>query len=138
MTAFVFLLAAAFPLPQQAPPQQTGPLRTTFVTAAETVIDAVLATDPAASDRKFTAELAILNQLQQTLKGMTFDEREDDIASESANITFALTSCHLQVRSDINRLPTCKVQVDQSIQAVLLLLDVHKSGSAWSAGPPVR
>jgi hypothetical protein len=140
MTLPVSLLAAAMlfaspvPAQQDGPPPQSGPIRATFLTATETVLDAASAIDPSEPDAQFAAQLARFKELQQTLHEMAFDEREQDIVAEAGNIPFTLTSCHLQAQGDISRLPACKGQVDRSLRSVMRMLNMHKSNGAWVAG----
>lgn len=132
LTATLFLFSGPA---QIGAPVPHSPLRNTFLVSAETVIDNALAIDPASSDAQFDPEMHQLKQSQTTLKDMAAEEGEQEIVTESGNILFAISACHIQARA-ASKTDTCKAQIAASIAATMRLLNHHKSAGAWVEGPP--
>jgi hypothetical protein len=134
LSATLLLFPAA---PQtNMPGGQKGPLRNTFLVSAETVIDNAAAVDPTAADEQFGPQMTTLKQSQARLKSMANDDREDEIVSESNNMIFAISACHIQARADATKTGTCKGQIANSMKQMMVLLNAHKSGGTWQDGPP--
>jgi hypothetical protein len=133
------LLAATLlltPAPAQiGAPIPHAPLRNTFLVSAETVIDNATAIDPTAPDTQFDPQMHQLKQSRDTLKDMASEDGEQEIVTESSNIIFAISACHIQARA-ASKTDTCKAQIAASITAMMRLLNHHKSAGVWIAGPP--
>lgn len=137
MTIFLPLGAALLlltQLPQNMPVDNT-PLRNSFVSAAETVVDDSAAVDVSAEDStydlrfsKFQGDRAYMDKLAQ-------DDREHDIVASTKNLEFMVTSCHLQAK---NGAPPekCLTQLANARTRIMVELNHHKSGGIWVDGPP--
>jgi hypothetical protein len=133
-TSALSLLAAPA---QQGPPSAnpTYPLRETFVTAAETVIDDALAVDIKADQAHFSGPMQSLKTAEDNLINMAEDDREKNIAESMKDLAFQISSCHIQSLdgADTSR---CEAQVAGARNRVLETLNKHKQGGAWVDGPP--
>jgi hypothetical protein len=139
MTLVTLLSATLLLLPAaqtNTPGGQKGPLRNTFLVSAETVIDYAAAVDPAAPDEQFGPQMTTLKQSQARLKTMANDDRENEIVSESNNMIFTISACHIQARADATKTGTCKGQIANSMTQMMVLLNAHKSAGTWQAGAP--
>ena len=130
----VSTLLFAQPL-QSTLPTQTGPLRNTFVVAAETVIDDAGKIDLKASDTVSDSLIQQLRTAQSTLVSMAQDDREKDVASISSDMVFAATACHLQATNGADT-TNCQAQFARARTRVMEAIHKHKSGDTWQDGPP--
>ena len=134
LVAMVFVAAAAA---QQAPPGYGphAPLRQTFVTAAQVVIDDAQGVDIKADNDHFNGQMQTLKQASDNLTAMADEDREKDIAAAMKDVIFQISSCHIQ---SIDGTPTdkCEAQVKRSEGRAMELLNRHKEGAGWVDGPP--
>lgn len=133
------LLAASLLLavPQFNPAYPHGPMRNTFATSAETVVDTADAIDIHANDAAFDAQMQQLHNTYDTLKAMAEDEREKDVASSLNDLVFAISACHLQARNGAP-IEKCTKQIANARFRSLDALGKHKDGATWVDGPPTR
>jgi hypothetical protein len=132
--ATLWLLAQAMP-PTTLPVPTPGPMRATFVTAAETVLDDASSVDIKADDDHFNGQFQQLKQANDNLSGMADDEQERSIAAGTKDLVFQISSCHIQAIDGADT-SKCQAQVDDARNAAMEALRKHKSGSAWVDGPP--
>ena len=120
---------------QSTLPTQTGPMRNTFVVAAETVIDSASALDIKSDDVHFNAQFQLVKTAKENLKSMADDERERDAASATDDLIFAVAACHLQAKDGA---PTdrCQTQIENARTRAMDAIRKHKSNGAWVDGPP--
>jgi hypothetical protein len=131
VTATLFLLFQS-----TMPGGQHGALRNAFRTATESVIDNAISIDPGASDSQFAQQMTQLKQSQSNLTQMAADDREEEIASETNNLIFTVSACHIQTKGDASKASTCRPQIDHAVQGVEVLINRHKSNGSWQDGPP--
>lgn len=131
-SAFLLLLPI-----QQGPPSANPPvpMRQTFVTAAQTVIDDASAVDIKADESHFTGPMQELNSAENILTNMAEDDREKDIAAEMKDLIFQISSCHIQAidGADTTR---CEAQIASARNRAMDSLHRHKEGGTWVDGPP--
>jgi hypothetical protein len=122
---------------QQGPPtaNPTYPLRATFVTAAETVIDDAAAVDIKADTGHFAGQMQQLKEAQANLASMAGDDRENAIADEMKDLIFQIYSCHIQ-SIDGSSTAKCEAQVTAARNRAMETLNKHKDGNTWVDGPP--
>jgi hypothetical protein len=136
-----FLLASALWLVAQAVPPSTlpvptvGPLRETFVTAAETVLDDAAAVDIKGDNDHFSGQFQQLKVANDNLSSMASEEREKSIAASTKDLAFQISSCHIQAIDGADT-TKCQAQVDHARNRAMEALNKHKSGNAWVDGPP--
>lgn len=138
MMSFPILSAAHLILllsPQSMLPTATGPLRNTFVTAAETVIDNASGIDIKGDDAHFNPQMQQLRAAKDNLKGMAEDDRERDAAVAADDLIFAVAACHIQAKDGAST-DRCQAQIDGARTRAMEALRVHKSNGVWAAGPP--
>ena len=128
-------LALLLAPPQSTLPTSTGPLRNTFVVAAETVIDSASGIDIKGDDVHFNAQMQQLKSAKDNLKSMAEDDRERDAAAAMDDLLFAVAACHIQAKDGAST-DRCQAQIDSSRIRAMEALRVHKSNGAWVAGPP--
>jgi hypothetical protein len=134
-----FLLAPALwlfaqPL-QSGPPIHYGPMRNTFIVAAETVVDNAGSVNVDADDATFTAQMQSLKVSKDNLIQLAAEEREQDIATDSKEMIFMLASCHIQ-SIDGAKTDTCKNQVARTMNHIMVMIGKHKAGGSWVDGAP--
>jgi hypothetical protein len=122
------------------PPQTNSPVShdtysNTFLIASETVLDNALAVDIAADDDHFDPEMKQLKTSRDNLKSMASNAQEDEIVTDSDNLIFLISSCHIQAR-DPSRVAPCQSQIGTSIHRLMTKLNHHKSNGAWVSGSP--
>jgi hypothetical protein len=135
MSTKLLLASALLLLPLQQLPTVSGPIRNTFVVAAETVIDNASAVDVAADDIRFNAQLQQLTVSKNNLVSMASDDREKDIASEANNLVFLVSACHIQAKDGAST-DKCKAQLEHAGKRIMEAISKHKSSGAWADGPP--
>jgi hypothetical protein len=135
MNATILFATLAMFLPPQGPPLQTGPLRNSFLVAAESVVDNSQVIDPNEPSAQFDPQMRVLKQSETILKSMAQDERETGIASDSFNMVFSVSACHIEAR-DANKSATCKEQINHSINEIMTEINHHKQNGTWVEGPP--
>jgi len=118
------------------PGGQHGLLRNAFRTATESVVDNALTIDPAAPDTQFAPAMTQLKQSQLNLAQMAADDRENEIASETKNLLFTVSACHIQAKADPSKVAVCQPQIDHAAHEVELLINRHKANGSWQDGPP--
>lgn len=116
-------------------PTQTGPMRNTFVVAAETVVDNASHVDLRANTATSDAQMQQLKASRDTLAGMAEDDREKDAAALINDMVFAISACHLQATNGADT-TTCKAQFLRARARVMEAIRKHKNGDAWVDGPP--
>jgi len=121
-------------LPQNMPVDNM-PLRNSFVSAAETVVDDSAAVDVSAEDSaynlrfgKFQADRAYMDRLAQ-------DDREHGIVTSTKDLEFLINACRLQTRNGVPP-DKCLTQLANARTRIMVELNHHKSGDAWLDGPP--
>jgi hypothetical protein len=139
MTTLVLASIALLTLAgQEAPrslPNSLAPLRNTFVTAAETVIDSASAVDLSGDDAHYAAQMQDLRTAKENLKRMAEDDRERDAASATDDLVFAVQACHLQAKDGAGT-DKCQVQVNNARRRAMEALLKHKANGKWVDGPP--
>ncbi len=132
--ASMFVLAASA---QQGPPgiMPPPPLRQTFVSAAQVVIDDARGVDVKADNDHFAGQMQTLKEASDNLAAMAGDDREKDIASSMKDIIFQISSCHIQ---SIDGTPTdnCEAQIKAAEARAMEILNRHKENGTWAEGPP--
>ncbi len=128
------LLVLGLQMPQNLP-TDTTPLRNTFVTAAETVIDNASAVDLHADNTHFSAQMEQLRSAKANLARMAEDEREREAASAADDLIFAVAACHLQAKDGADT-ARCQGQVDAARMRAMEALRKHKVNGVWVDGPP--
>lgn len=122
---------------QQGPPGLTPPtpLRQTFVSAAQVVLDDAQAVNIKADNDHFAGQMQQLKQVSDNLTAMASEDREKDVAAQMKDILFQISSCHIQA---IDGTPTdkCEAQVRSAENRAMEILNRHKDGSNWVDGPP--
>jgi hypothetical protein len=135
--AFAAFLAFAQDAPRTLP-NYNVPMRNTFVTAAETVIDNANAVDIHGDDTRFNAQMAQLKASRETLKGMTEDDREKDVASATDDLIFAISSCRIPAKNGAET-TACEAKMKSASLRAMEALGKHKSADGkWQDGPPTR
>jgi hypothetical protein len=134
---FASALMLFFPAPQSNSPISHDTYSNTFVTASETVLDNALAADIAADDEHFEPEMKQLKTSRDNLKNMASNTQEDEIVTDSDNLIFLISSCHIQAR-DPGRVAPCQAQISTSLNRLMTKLNRHKSNGVWLEGPPSR
>jgi hypothetical protein len=134
------LVAAAFVLSasaQQGPPgiSPAVPLSQTFISAAQVVIDDAQAIDIHADNGHFAGPMQTLRQASDNLAAMASDDHEKDIASETKDMIFQISSCHIQA---IDGTPTdqCEAQIKTAEKRAMEVINRHKENGAWTEGAP--
>jgi hypothetical protein len=119
---------------QDGPPPST-PLRQTFVSAGQVVIDDALAIDVKADNDHFAGAMQQLKEATDNLAAMADEDREKEIAGEMKDMMFQISSCHIQA---IDGTPTdkCEAQVKTAERRAMELLKRHKEGGTWVEGAP--
>lgn len=122
---------------QEGPPSlnPTYPLRATFVTAAETVIDDADAVDLKADEAHFSGQIQQVNEAETNLTNMAGDDRETDIAAAMKDLIFQVNSCHIQA-IDGTDTSKCEAQLKSARDRAMESLNRHKVNGAWVKGPP--
>jgi hypothetical protein len=123
---------------QQGPPgiTPTAPLRQTFVSGAQVVIDDAQAVDVKADNDHFAGPMQQLRQASENLTAMASDDREKDIAAEMKDMIFQISSCHIQA-IDGTSTDKCEAQVKAAEQRAMEVIGRHKEGGGWVEGAPV-
>ena len=132
-------LAALFtllPAGAQVTSGHNAPLRNTFVTAAETVIDNASRVDLRADLTVSDAQMKQVDSAKATLNGMVEDDREKDAAAVVNDMVFQLSACRLQATNGAGT-DACKVQFDRARLRAMDAIHKHKSGDVWADGAPV-
>ena len=121
-------------LPQNMPVDNT-PLRNSFVSAAETVVDDSAAVDVSAEDStydlrfgKFQADRAYMDKLAD-------GDREHDIVASTKNLEFLINACRLQAKNGAAP-DKCLMQLANARMRIMVEINHHKVGGAWVDGPP--
>ena len=136
-TISLTILSMFFQPIQSTLPTQTGPLRNTFVVAAETVIDNASAVDLKAEQPVFDAQMQQLKAAKDNLSRMADDDREREAASAADDLIFSIAACHIQAKDGAST-DRCQAQITQATNRAMEALHKHKSNGAWVDGPPVR
>ena len=129
--ALVFLLGFA----PQMPPAANAPLRNTFVTAAETVIDNASRVDLKADLTISDAQMKQVDSAKESLSKMAEDDREKDAAAVVNDMVFQLSACRLQATNGAGT-DACKAQFDRARLRAMEAIRKHKSGDSWVDGAP--
>jgi hypothetical protein len=132
---FASVLFLFSPAPQSNSPVSHDTYSNTFVTASETVLDNALATDISFDDDHFDSEMKQLKASRDNLKNMASNTQEDEIVTDSDNLIFLISSCHIQAH-DPARLSPCQSQISTSLHRIMVKLNRHKSSGSWMSGPP--
>lgn len=121
---------------QQGPPGlgPQYPLRQTFVTAAQVVIDDALAVDVKADNDHFAGAMQTLRAASDNLAAMAGDDREKSIADEMKDMIFQISSCHIQA-IDGTPTETCEAQVKAAERRAMEVIGRRKEAGAWVSGP---
>lgn len=135
MNLLVPILALFF-FQSAVPSSQQGSLRNAFRTAAESVVDQATHIDPAEDEASYAISIRQLKQQQSNLSVMAADDREQEIVSESSNLIFAVSTCHLQAQGDAAKAASCRPQVEHAAHGVEMLLGRHRVNGTWVDGPP--
>ena len=128
------LLALAMQDAPRTLPPGMGPLRNTFVVAAETVIDNASAVDLKGDDAHFAAQMNDLKTSKENLLRMAEDDREHDAAEAANDLIFAVASCHIRAKN--GDAGNCVTLVDNARHRAMEALGKHKANGAWVNGPP--
>lgn len=134
LVAGMFVLAAPA---QQGPPGITPPvpLRQTFISAAQVVIDDARGVDIKADNDRFAGMMQTVKEASDNLTAMASDDRESEIASEMKDIIFQISSCHIQ-SIDGTATDKCEAQIKAAENRAMEVLNRHKENGAWADGPP--
>lgn len=120
--------------PQRSPSANT-PLRNTFVTAAETVIDNASRVDLKADLTVSDAQMKQVDSAKETLNKMVEDDREKDAAAVVNDMVFQLSACRLQATNGADTI-SCKAQFERARSRAMEAIRKHKSGDTWVDGAP--
>ena len=123
------------PAGAQMPPGHSAPLRNTFVTAAETVIDNASRVDLGANLAVSDAQMKQVDSAKETLTRMIEDDREKDAAAVVSDMVFQLSACRLQATNGGNT-DSCKAQFERARLRAMEAIRKHKNGAAWEDGAP--
>jgi len=137
-TPSMLLLAAVLTLaPQSNVPFHRGPLRNSFASAAEDVINTADHVQIHADDTEFGAQLQQLHTAYDRLKSMAEDQRETEVAQSLNDLVFAVSACHITARGG-DSTQQCEAQVDHARTRSMAAIDKHKTPSGWQDGPPTE
>ena len=127
------LLLASLPTLAQEPSRE--PLRNTFVTASETVIDTATAIDFHAAPASFDPQMLNLRAIKTNLDAMIDSEEEKLVARSLNDLIFLVSACHLQ---SVNATDTSKCEAQFSRARIRAMESIrrHKDGPNWLPGPP--
>jgi hypothetical protein len=126
------------PVPAQiggASPVPPAPLRETFITAAETVIDDAMAVDVKADNDHFNGQMQQLKEAEDNLNKMADEDREHEIADQMKDLVFQISSCHIQA-IDGTDTTKCQAQIGNARDRAMDSLGKRKSHGAWVDGGP--
>jgi len=116
-------------------PVEKGPLRNSFVTAAEAVLDSAAAIDVTATDSAYSPLFTHLQDTRAYLDSMAEGDRELGIASNAKDIIFFVSACRLQAKNGAST-DKCLTQLTTARIRMMQQLNRHKSGELWVEGPP--
>jgi hypothetical protein len=136
MNLFALLTSALLLFsPQANSPVSHDPLSNTFVTASQSVLDNALATDIAADDDTFAAEMTLVKSSRDNLSSMASNDNEKEVTTNIDNLIFLISSCHIQSH-DPARVSPCQARIRTSLNRLMTQINRHKSNGSWVAGPP--
>ena len=116
----------------------TTPIRNTFVTAAESVIDTASAVDLHADQPAYDAQFRNLTLTRDNLAALvpgSNDDREGKALTAINNMIFTLSACRIQA-IDGTDLTTCNAQFDRARNRAMESIHKHKANDTWLDGPP--
>jgi hypothetical protein len=127
-------------LPQSSGPAYGGPpsrtpLRNSFATAAESVIDTADAVEISAPRERYAPEMTQLQATYDQLQRVAEDDREKEVAHALNDLVFAIAACHLQAEGGTPT-QTCEAQVQRARLRSMEALGKHKTASGWIDGAP--
>lgn len=133
----LFLLVAVLWLAPQNVPFHRGPLRNSFATAAENVIDTADTVQIHAEDSVFSAQMQQLHTVYDRLKALAEDQRENDVAQSLNDLVFAISACHITARGG-DSTQQCEAQVSHARTRSMQAIEKHKTASGWEDGSPAE
>ncbi|MDE1162645.1 MAG: hypothetical protein PW792_11955 [Acidobacteriaceae bacterium] len=135
--SFVFAAGCSAAMAQLAPPPRPAndPLSNTYVTAAESTLDAAEAVDLGAAPAALDSQMANLKTTRTNLASMAYTDNEKLVLSAIDSLMFTLTSCRIQA-IDGTDLTACKTHLLEYRHAAEETLGKHKSEGTWKNGPP--
>ncbi len=112
-------------------------LRTSFVTAAESVIDTASSIDLNENTTASDAQRTQLKVNSDNLAKMAESPLEKEAADATDDMIFAITACTVQGRngSDTTK---CRAQFATARARAMEAIGKHKANGAWVDGPPSR
>jgi hypothetical protein len=134
-TPLLLLAAALWIAPQSNVPFHRGPLRNSFATAAEDVIDTADAVQIHADDTQIGAQMQQLHTVYDRLKSMADDERETEVAQSLNDLVFAVSACHITARGG-DSTEQCEAQVNRARTRSMVAIEKHKTPNGWQDGAP--
>lgn len=134
--ALLLLTALAFG-PQSNTPFPHGPLRNSFASAGETVIDTADQVEIHAEQNRFDPQMQQLHAVYDRLKTLAQDDRENEIAHSLNDLVFAISACHLTALGG-GSTEQCEAQVSRARIRSMEALNKHKTASGWEDGPPTE
>jgi hypothetical protein len=132
---FSLVLAPIAVSAQTNGPTQNMPLRNTFVTGAETVIDTAGAVNVKADDPSFDLQMSQLKTAKDNLVALAQNDREQEIARDASDLVFLVSACHIQAKDGTDT-TTCLAQISRARRRMMGNIRKHKVNDAWVDGDP--
>ncbi|SEG02176.1 hypothetical protein SAMN05421819_1716 [Bryocella elongata] len=134
-TPLLLLAAALSIVPQTNVPFHRGPLRNSFASAAEDVIDTADTVQIHADDTEFSAQMQQVRTAYDRLKSMAEDQRETDVSQALNDMIFAISACHITARGG-DSTQQCEEQVNHARTRSMEAIEKHKTPGGWQDGAP--
>ena len=137
ISAVLVIAGFALAAPQANTPFPHGPLRNSFASAAESVIDTADAVEIQAPEVRYAPEMQQLHATYDRLKSLAEDDRETNVARALNDLLFAISACHLQATGG-GPTDKCEAQVQRARIRSMEAMDKHRTAGGWVDGPPVE